>query len=339
MEQQGWTPRPYTYAPPPSPQQLERRWLRRKGNFAGALMLANTAGLLLTFSALATILLLTGALDRAQLTQPLLGMDKPSYLLLYAGVYSFAMLVPAVLVALCGRRRYFPFGPARRVNGVDAFLAIVAGVGVCMLANIIGAYVTAFLEQFGASAPEEPDLLEHTPIGFALYLVVFAVLPALLEETVMRGYLLRELRPFGDGAAVFMSALFFGMMHGNIRQIPFAFVVGLVLGWLYVVTDNIWLPAAVHFCNNGVSALIEYLSDGLSDSAYGVLNLVVIVGLIVLGLAAAAALLLRRSELLRLPVQPRSSLDAGQRWSTMFTSPVLLLALGVLLVQAVLEAV
>lgn len=339
MEQQGWTPQPFVYIPPPTPQQLERRWLRRKGNFAGVLMLANTAGLLLTFNTLAVILLLAGVLDRSQLTQPLLGMDKVSYLLVYAGVYSFAMLVPAALVALCGKRRYFPLSPAHRVNGPDAFLAVVAGVGVCMLANIIGSYVTAFLEQFGASAPEMPDMLEPTPTGFALYLIVFAVLPALLEEAVMRGYLLRELRPFGDGAAVFMSALFFGMMHGNIRQIPFAFVVGLVLGWLYVATDNIWLPVAVHFCNNGVSVLIEYLGDGMNEFAFGVLNCIVIGTLILLGLVAVAVLLLRRSELLRLPAQPRSSLNAGQRWSALLTSPVLLLALGVLLVQAVLEAV
>ena len=339
MEQQSWTPHPYVYAPPPSPQQLERRWLRRKGNFAGALMLANTAGLLLTFNVLAILLLLTGVLDRSQLTQPLLGMDKMSYLLLYAGVYSFAMLVPAAIVALCGKRRYFPLSPAHRVNGFDAFLAVIACVGVCMLANVIGAYVTAFLEQFGATAPEVPDMLEHTPAGLALYIAVFAVLPALLEEAVMRGYLLRELRSFGDGAAVFMSALFFGMMHGNIRQIPFAFVVGLALGWLYVATENIWLPVAVHFCNNAASAIIEYLGDGMGDEAYTAFNLIVIGALIVLGLIAVAVLLCRRSELLRAREQLRSSLNPGQRWGTMFTSPVLLIALLVLLLQAIQEAV
>ena len=328
----------YPYMPP-TPQQQERRWLRRKGNFAGALMLANTAGLLLTFNVLAILLLLTGVLDRSQLSQPLLGMDKMSYLLLYAGVYSFAMLVPAVVVALCGKRRYFPLSPARRVNGLDAFLAVIACVGVCMLANIIGAYVTAFLEQFGASAPETPDMLEPTPAGLALYVAVFAVLPALLEESVMRGYLLRELRSFGDGAAVFMSALFFGMMHGNIRQIPFAFIVGVALGWLYVASDNIWLSVAVHFCNNAVSALIEYLGDGMGDAAYTAFNLIIIGALIVLGLVALLVLLCRRSELLKPRPQLRSALSTEQRWGAMFTSPVLLVALLVLLLQAVKEAV
>lgn len=338
MQQPIWNPQPNWYIPP-TPQQQERRWLRRKGNFAGALMLANTAGLLLTFNVLAVVLLLAGVLDRSQLSQPLLGMDKMSYLLLYAGVYSFAMLVPAVLVALCGRRRYFPLSPARRVNGLDAFLATIACVGMCMLANVIGAYVTAFLEQFGASAPDVPDMLEHTPAGLALYVAVFAVLPALMEEAVMRGYLLRELRSFGDGAAVCMSALFFGMMHGNIRQIPFAFVVGLALGWLYVASDNIWLPVAVHFCNNAVSAIIEYLGDGMRDEAYTAFNLIVIGALIVLGLLALVALLCRRSELLKPRAQLRSSLDAGQRWGTMLTSPVLVIAFLVLFVQAVWEAI
>ena len=74
----------YPYMPP-TPQQQERRWLRRKGNFAGALMLANTAGLLLTFNVLAILLLLTGVLE------PLLKKVMPAV----------GLAVSAVLFAVC----------------------------------------------------------------------------------------------------------------------------------------------------------------------------------------------------------------------------------------------
>ena len=77
----------------------------------------------------------------------------------------------------------------------------------------------------------------------------------------------------------------------------------------------------------------------MGDEAYTAFNLIVIGALIVLGLIAVAVLLCRRSELLRAREQLRSSLNPGQRWGTMFTSPVLLIALLVLLLQAIQEAV
>lgn len=337
MEQPRWNPHIPPYIPMQTPGEWERRCLRRQGNFAGALMLANTAGLSLTFNLVAILLVLTGVIGRSQIMQPLIGLSKIQYLLVYAGVYTVAMLLPVVLVAWCGRRRYCPLSPARRVNGIDAFLAIIACIGICMLSNVIAMYVMAFLERFGVSSPETPDLLERTPEGFALYLTVFAVLPALIEEAVMRGYLLRELRPFGDPAAIFMSALLFGLMHGKIQQIPFAFVAGLALGWLYAATDNIWLPVTVHFCNNALSVMIDYLGTGMSDEGYAQCNWLIIRMLIVLGLLALIVLLVRRSELLKIRSCSRTFLTEGQRWKTMFSSPVLLIALILLVLKAVVE--
>ena len=48
-----------------------------------------------------------------------------------------------------------------------------------------------------------------------LNLVSTAVLPALVEEMVFRGYILGALRPQGDGLAIVFSAVFFGLLHGK----------------------------------------------------------------------------------------------------------------------------
>lgn len=336
-----FTPPPLYYAsqpPPISPDKAERRILRRQGNFVGALMLANTAGLQLTFTALAYFLLFTGLVSGERLSSAFLGLDKMTYLMVYAGIYTFAMLVPALVVALCAGRRYFPLTPAKRVNGVDAFLVFLACMGLCMLANVVANYVVAFFEQLGASVPETPDLMTYTPAGLLAYIGVFALLPALLEEAVMRGYVLRELRPFGDTTAVLMSALLFGLMHGNLQQVPFAFVVGLALGWIYVKTENIWLAVAVHFGNNALSSVVGYLTHDMDETAMVVFNLIVIGALILLGGAALLLLVLRKSELLRRPSPPATGLSSGRRAGTLLTAPVLLVALAVLVGLAVLEA-
>lgn len=330
----GW----YVPPQPPSPHQLERRALRRDGNFVGGILLAITAGTQLTFSVLVFFLMLCGVLTFDQLQQPLLGMSKMTYLLLYAGVYTFAMLVPALLVALCSGRRYFPLSPHERVNAGDTFFGVLAAMGLCMAANVVAGIVAGFLEQLGAKVPETPDLLEHTPQSLLLYMAVFAVLPALIEELLLRGYVLRSLRPYGDWFAVTVSALVFGLMHGNIEQIPFAFCVGMALGWLCVMTDNIWLCVAVHFCNNAMSCLMEYFTLDMSTEDAGLFNTIVIYAVLFIGLIALLVLLVRRSELFR-RLPRKSLLTGGERFGTLLSAPAFLIAVLLMGIITIWEAV
>lgn len=50
--------------------------------------------------------------------------------------------------------------------------------------------------------------------------------------------------------AVLISSLLFSLGHMNPAQMPHAFVVGLLMGWLYVKTDSILLCFLVHWINN-----------------------------------------------------------------------------------------
>ena len=329
---------PYYVPPAPTPAQLERRALRKQGNFAGAIMLAITAGSRLTFTVLAYILLFAGVLTPDRLQDDLLGFTRTQYLLIYAGVYTFAMLVPALLVALIGGRRQFPLSPAKRVNAGDAFFGVLAAMGICMAANIISNIVSSIFEDMGASVPEMPDMLEHTPQGLLLYIFTIAVLPALIEELLFRGYVMQALRAHGDWFAVTVSALLFGLMHGNVEQIPFAFIVGLALGWLLVMTDNIWLCVAVHFANNAVSCLSEYLTAGMSDAAVGAFSAVIVYGIAAIGLIALAVLAARRSELFR-SLPRKSLLTGGERMGTLLTAPVFLIGVLIMIALTVVDAV
>ena len=74
-----------------------------------------------------------------------------------------------------------------------------------------------------------------------------ALIPALVEELVFRGWILGSLRPFGERRALLLSALIFGLMHMNLTQAPFAFMLGLLFGFLYLRTGRLWPGMAVHF--------------------------------------------------------------------------------------------
>lgn len=94
-----------------------------------------------------------------------------------------------------------------------------------------------------------------------LSIVILAALPAIFEELVFRGILLNSLRNgVGDTSALFLSAFLFAIMHGNIQQFFYPFVLGLVLGWIAMRTGSTFSSMLVHFLNNTITIIINYFT-------------------------------------------------------------------------------
>ena len=319
-----------------SSYEAEKNNLRRDANYIGFVMLAMTLAMQTVYIVVVTALVAFGVLSSERLSHSTLGMDNTTYLLFYAAIYTFAMGVPAVIVSLIAGKRHFPLSPARRVNAGDAFYGVLASLGVCMLANVVASYFVAFFESLGAEDAPPPSFLEPNSQSLLVNIVVFALLPALLEEMVFRGYVLRALRRYGDWSAIVVSAVLFGLMHGNISQIPFALIVGLALGWLYVATENIWLAVSVHFTNNAFSFLLEYLSINLDDASKEKFYGISIFAITALGVLCVGVLIARRSSLFR-RLPHKTPLTMGARIGVLLTAPALILSVLVFIVLLIME--
>ena len=99
-----------------------------------------------------------------------------------------------------------------------------------------------------------------------LDLVLIAVLPALAEEFLHRGLLLNSTRAIGYKKAILISSFLFGLIHFNITQFSFAFVVGMLLGLVTVVSKSIWPAVIMHFINNALSV---YLAHARANNWFG----------------------------------------------------------------------
>ena len=313
----------------PNPQQVrmeeEKNKLKKDATYIGVLSIALTLVMESAFTVLVLTLIRCGVFSAEQLEDPYLGLGNTMYMIMYIGIYVFALLVPAVVVSFLFKKRFFPLSPAKPVRFEVAFLSILGAVGLCMLSNIINSYLITIFTEVGLEVPEAPQTMEQTIPSLALNLFTMAVLPALLEEIIYRGYILRTLRPYGNLFAVLVSSALFSLMHGNLRQIPFAFIVGLVLGYLYVVTDNIWMPAAVHFTNNAFSVLMEYAGFFLPEEKVGFFYTIAIYGLLLLGIIAAILLLMFYKKHLSAP-RVETALPAGKRVSALLTTPLFLIS-------------
>lgn len=100
-----------------------------------------------------------------------------------------------------------------------------------------------------------PNLMEEAFTGMAKTVsgvLCIGILGPIAEEFVFReaalGSMLRnKINPM---RAIFISAVLFGVVHGNPAQIPFAAAMGIILGYIYYKTGNIVVPALIHILNN-----------------------------------------------------------------------------------------
>ncbi|MCH5310864.1 MAG: CPBP family intramembrane metalloprotease [Prevotella sp.] len=123
----------------------------------------------------------------------------------------------------------------------------VAAVGMIIPSQ----WVLEHLPELPNIAEQEFGMLLNTPQGY----IVIGLFAPVVEEVVFRGAILRTLLNGGNRhwAMIAISALIFSVAHFNPAQLPYTFVVGLLLGWLYYRSGSILPGMVYHWVNNSVA--------------------------------------------------------------------------------------
>ncbi|MBN2615733.1 MAG: CPBP family intramembrane metalloprotease [Bacteroidales bacterium] len=102
----------------------------------------------------------------------------------------------------------------------------------------------------------------NTLRGLMLNLFVVALMPALGEELLFRGIIQQLLQKWTKKSplAVILTAFIFSAIHLQFFGFLPRFVLGLLLGYLFLYTRSLWVPMLVHFVNNASSVVIYYLN-------------------------------------------------------------------------------
>ena len=129
-----------------------------------------------------------------------------------------------------------------------------------MLLNLLGLWVLESMEMASAGADT-----------FSMFLYMGLGAPV-VEEIIFRGVVMRGLEPHGKRFAIMASAVLFGLFHGNLVQSPYAFAVGLILGYT-AMEYSVWWAMVLHMVNNlilgdSLLRLTFLLQEGLGDLLY-----------------------------------------------------------------------
>ena len=142
------------------------------------------------------------------------------------------------------------------------WLVLIWSVIAAMGALIPSAWLQEQMPELPNFVENEFDMILTNRWGY----LAIGLLAPLSEEIVLRGAVLRSLlsKPlfanrserFNIWTAISISALFFALIHFNPAQMPHAFVIGLLLGWMYWRTGSILPGVAYHWANNSIAYII-----------------------------------------------------------------------------------
>ncbi len=245
---------------------------------------------------------------------------------------SFMFTVPFIFVYKAGGERISDIVALKKpVKGM--FLPyFLIGAAVCIFANLSVSSAGQIFERFGINYSVDDGGDPKGLFGFLLMLISTAIVPPLVEEFACRGVLLGSLKKYGESFAIIVSALLFGTVHGNFDQMPFAFIVGLILGFITVKTGTIAVSIAVHSFNNLVSVVYSYLN--LSNDLRGMLLMLLYSIVLIFG-TLGVFLLCRRDENAFSLKSDSSGVAEKLKYKWFFTSPAIIIFIVICLINAV----
>lgn len=184
-----------------------------------------------------------------------------------------------------------------KVGFPTALLCVLAGLAICLLGNFPSFAIQDFFENFGYEPSSALSGGTDSWPMFALEFFATAVLVPAMEEFAFRGVLFSSLRKYGVGLAIIGSALVFSLVHLDFSNVLFAFIAGLVFGFLYEKTRCLWITIFIHALNNGIAVIGTY-EDFLFGSLAGTMDVVLMIAPIVIGLVALVLLLVLKRDVL-----------------------------------------
>ncbi len=159
------------------------------------------------------------------------------------------------------------------------FAAIVA----CLQINIV------FLELFAIRVPASSTGMFDGVIGVVFSALMYVLIPSVTEEMFSRGVILR-LAGGGVLAAV-LSGVLFGLCHFNPYQLIYSVGAGIVLGVLYLYTQDLRISVYLHLAVNATVLVLSYVSKICSAGVYVAIECVVWLTVLLLGVYFCRVLL------------------------------------------------
>ncbi len=150
--------------------------------------------------------------------------------------------------------------------------------------NVLSLATDAVFELLGAPLAKQSALKGAELITLFIRNVLVA---AVFEELLLRGAVLNATRGMSDIKRVLISALFFALIHCNLRSFFYAFGAGAVIAYFTLKANSVIFGITLHFSQNCVTFLFVLLAQMLKKNTYALISAICFITLLTVAIAGA----------------------------------------------------
>lgn len=172
-------------------------------------------------------------------------IGEETYMLMSAAVIIYTYYVGYRIFVKMHRIELLPFRPVRKGKLLPCIITCVLALASIRL---IWYGYAALLNDL----PIKIETSDASQMGI-ITVIYGCILAPIAEEIVFRGWLLKLLRKYGAVAAIFFTAVGFGLMHGNLFQAIPATAIGVIFAYMAIKYDSIIPTVILHIATNTIS--------------------------------------------------------------------------------------
>jgi uncharacterized protein len=195
-----------------------------------------------------------------------------TFFLFFLPVYFFALI--------CYRKPAKFIGFSKNINYKQIFILLGILVLTFPLSGALAelnkvipiptTWATKFKVMESSRAAQEAALININSFPrYIISLIVIGLLPGLFEEICFRAGIQNIFTRWfkGPWLAIIITSIVFSLVHISYYGFLVRFALGIILGFVFYYSDNIWLSSLFHFLYNGlqVTALYAFTISGTKD--------------------------------------------------------------------------
>lgn len=190
-----------------------------------------------------------------------------------AVLYTLTLLIAIGVPYIVKKRRVTlqELGLQRWLSWSDIGMAPVGLVVYFVLTSILAFLATMFLPGFDIAEPQDTGFGEFSMrYEYIIAFVTLVIVAPIAEEVLVRGYLFGKLRKYVPlWAAVLVTSLLFGFVHGAWNVAIDTFALSVVLCILRVTTGSLWAPILLHMIKNGIAFYLLFINPLILNTLGG----------------------------------------------------------------------
>ncbi len=184
-------------------------------------------------------------------------VDKLSNTVRYAVHFGIMYLISFPLYLLLSKPIAASKPPRHKLGFWQWLLCFCMSEGMAVTGALAGAVVTYIISAL-FHIETGTDFLQtgFSSEGYGLFTLAAAFGAPIVEEMLFRKVLIDRIRKYGEGTAILLSGILFGLYHGNFTQFFYAAMLGMFFAYIYLRTGNILNTIFLHMAINTLSSVV-----------------------------------------------------------------------------------